>query len=160
MAHLVECLSNHKQKEKPQHDEATIHSESQGDLHGHAIDGLEAGQRIRDTAGVVLMEGDEAHYIGSTDGRSNLAMKEGQRMTYDKVVSQAKDVLSETRYHAIKSAKYALNFVLVLPTNLTLSLSRGFHNAPRLYHDDTVHSIPKVMEIKSGLRAAGKEMYH
>ncbi|KAK6445695.1 hypothetical protein FP744_10001944 [Trichoderma asperellum] len=159
MAHFAECLSNQKQKAKPQHDESAVHPQTQGDLRGNAIDGLEAGQRIRDTAGIVPVEGDEVHSIGSTHGKGNLAMEEGQRITYNKGVGRAKHALSETRYHAIKSAKYALNFVLVLPTDLALSLSRGFHNAPRLYHDDTVHSIPKVIGIKSGFRAAGKEMY-
>ena len=53
--------------------------------------------------------------------------------------------------------KYALNFVLVLPADVALSLTKGFHNAPKLYYDDTVESIPKVIGVKSGFRAAGAQ---
>jgi hypothetical protein len=83
-------------------------------------------------------------------------MQLGDPNSGDKKSARAKHALSETRFHAEKSAKYALNFVLVLPADLALSLSKGFHNAPKLYYDDTVESIPKVIGVKSGFRAAGK----
>ncbi|KAK5188736.1 hypothetical protein LTR72_011683 [Exophiala xenobiotica] len=44
---------------------------------------------------------------------------------------------------------------LSLPGNLTLSVARGFHNAPRLYGDHTVRTPLKVTGIQSGLKAAG-----
>ncbi|KAE8396191.1 hypothetical protein BDV23DRAFT_143537 [Aspergillus alliaceus] len=53
--------------------------------------------------------------------------------------------------------KHALNFVIVLPADLTLSLTKGYHNAPRLYHDTTVREPHRVTGIKSGFRAARKE---
>jgi hypothetical protein len=87
---------------------------------------------------------------------SRVAMQLGDPNSGDKTSARAKHALSETRYHAAKSAKYALNFVLVLPTDLALSLTKGFHNAPKLYYDDTVESIPKVIGVKSGFRAAGR----
>lgn len=42
------------------------------------------------------------------------------------------------------------------PMDFTLGLARGFHNAPKLYGDDTVREQPKVTDFQSGLAAAGK----
>ncbi|RHZ61981.1 uncharacterized protein CDV56_101485 [Aspergillus thermomutatus] len=42
--------------------------------------------------------------------------------------------------------------------DLTLSLSRGFHNAPLLYHDETVTPAPTVTNLWTGLQAAGEEL--
>lgn len=42
------------------------------------------------------------------------------------------------------------------PLDFTLSLARGFHNAPKLYGDDTVRPSEKVTDFQSGLKAAGK----
>ncbi|WQF75674.1 Putative UDP-glucuronosyl/UDP-glucosyltransferase, Glycosyltransferase family 28 [Colletotrichum destructivum] len=43
------------------------------------------------------------------------------------------------------------------PVNLSMAIAQGFHNAPRLYGDDTVRRPPRVTGISSGLKAAGKE---
>jgi len=40
--------------------------------------------------------------------------------------------------------------------DFTLGLARGFHNAPKLYGDDTVRPQEKVTDLQSGLKAAGK----
>jgi hypothetical protein len=42
------------------------------------------------------------------------------------------------------------------PLDFTLGLARGFHNAPKLYGDDTVRPQEKVTDLQSGLKAAGK----
>lgn len=42
------------------------------------------------------------------------------------------------------------------PMDFTLSLARGFHNAPKLYGDDMVRHPDKVTGIRSGFKAAGK----
>ena len=47
--------------------------------------------------------------------------------------------------------------LIVLPLmDVALSLSRGFHNVPLVYHDDTVKDAPKVTGIRTGIEAAGK----
>ncbi|CZT47110.1 related to sterol glucosyltransferase [Rhynchosporium secalis] len=43
------------------------------------------------------------------------------------------------------------------PMDFTLGIARGFHNAPKLYGDDTVRVQEKVTDFPSGLKAAGKE---
>lgn len=46
------------------------------------------------------------------------------------------------------------------PVNLSVALAQGFHNAPRLYGDDTVRQPPRVTGFKSGLRAARFEFVY
>ncbi|PNS21582.1 Sterol 3-beta-glucosyltransferase [Sphaceloma murrayae] len=43
------------------------------------------------------------------------------------------------------------------PMDFSHALAKGFHNAPRLYGDDTVRKSDKITDFKSGIRAAGKE---
>ena len=70
-------------------------------------------------------------------------------------MSHTKEILAETSYHSARAAKHILDWALMLPTDLTLSLSKGFHNAPKLYHDRLVENTPKVLGFRSGFRAAG-----
>ncbi|KAH7159973.1 hypothetical protein B0J13DRAFT_616766 [Dactylonectria estremocensis] len=46
------------------------------------------------------------------------------------------------------------------PVDLSLALAQGFHNAPRLYGDDTVRRTPRVTGFCSGLRAARFELFY
>lgn len=43
------------------------------------------------------------------------------------------------------------------PVDLSLALAQGFHNAPRLYGDDTVRTPTRVTGFRSGMRAARRE---
>lgn len=43
------------------------------------------------------------------------------------------------------------------PMDFTMSLAKGFHNAPKLYGDTTVRKSDKITGIQSGFKAAGKE---
>jgi hypothetical protein len=42
------------------------------------------------------------------------------------------------------------------PMDFTLGLARGFHNAPKLYGDESVRQSDKITGFQSGLKAAGK----
>ncbi|KAI2465322.1 glycosyltransferase family 1 protein [Annulohypoxylon bovei var. microspora] len=46
------------------------------------------------------------------------------------------------------------------PVDLFLSLAQGFHNAPRLYGDETVRRPIRVTGIRSGMKAAGYEFVY
>ncbi|VUC37946.1 unnamed protein product [Clonostachys rosea] len=46
------------------------------------------------------------------------------------------------------------------PVDLSVALAQGFHNAPRLYGDDTVRKPVRITGIRSGLRAARKEFLY
>ncbi|KAK4555729.1 hypothetical protein LTR86_006949 [Recurvomyces mirabilis] len=43
------------------------------------------------------------------------------------------------------------------PMDFTMNLTKGFHNAPKLYGDDTVRKADQVTDFKSGVKAATKE---
>ncbi|KAJ5371726.1 UDP-glucuronosyl/UDP-glucosyltransferase [Penicillium concentricum] len=66
-------------------------------------------------------------------------------------------VIYEIRTHGSRMSKKFLKNILWLPTDLTLSMSKGFHNAPRMYNDQMIKETPKVVGFRSGLEAAGKE---
>lgn len=90
---------------------------------------------------------------GDTDNEIN-ADQEIQKPP--KVHSRKRRKLVYTRDKTARLAKHSLNFVLVIPTDVTLSMAKGFHNLPKLYHDTTVQKIPTVRGIGSGLGAAQK----
>ncbi|KAI9881599.1 MAG: hypothetical protein M1830_000163 [Pleopsidium flavum] len=46
------------------------------------------------------------------------------------------------------------------PMNLSLAIAQGFHNAPRLYGDDTVRRPIRISGFHSGLKAAGEEFVY
>lgn len=70
--------------------------------------------------------------------------------------SRHAEALSDAGYRAGQWAKHVTDWAIMVPGDVTLSLSRGFHNAPKLYHDSMIETFPKVIGIRSGFRAAGK----
>lgn len=50
--------------------------------------------------------------------------------------------------------------IIKAPMDLSLAVAQGFHNAPRLYGDDTVRRPPRVWGFHSGLRAGRDEFVH
>jgi len=64
------------------------------------------------------------------------------------------DYVHEAAEVIIKDLKHLAN----LPRELTVGLARGFHNAPKLYGDDTVRKHEKITDLRTGLKGAGKEL--
>jgi hypothetical protein len=62
----------------------------------------------------------------------------------------------ESAIGASKGLSRIVNAGLKSPMDFTLGLARGFHNAPKLYGDDTVRPQEKITDFQSGLKAAGK----
>lgn len=65
----------------------------------------------------------------------------------------AEEVVRQVGRGAVKSAAALAK----TPVDLSIALAQGFHNAPRLYGDDTVRRPTRVTGIRSGLRAARHE---
>ncbi|KAL2814363.1 hypothetical protein BDW59DRAFT_177966 [Aspergillus cavernicola] len=80
-----------------------------------------------------------------------------RQQSRDKSHHDVRGILTDARYHAARAGKHLINSVLLLPTDLTLSLSKGFHNLPKVYHDRMVQETPTVRGLHGGLRAAGME---
>ena len=70
--------------------------------------------------------------------------------------TQAGHISLEAAVGAGKSVKQIVGVGLKSPMDFTLSLARGFHNAPKLYGDESVRQADKVTDLQSGLKAAGK----
>jgi hypothetical protein len=65
-------------------------------------------------------------------------------------------VLHEAALHGSKMSKKFMKVIIWLPADFSLGMARGFHNAPKLYHDPTVVDTPQIVGLQSGLSAAGK----
>ncbi|OAP60468.1 hypothetical protein AYL99_05470 [Fonsecaea erecta] len=63
----------------------------------------------------------------------------------------------ETAISGAKAAGKIISAGVKSPMDFTLSLAKGFHNAPKLYGDETVRQNEKIVGLHSGLRVAGKE---
>lgn len=68
------------------------------------------------------------------------------------VTEVAKDVA-----HGVKEP---LETVAKFPMDLFVGLTNGFHNAPRLYGDDSVRRPVRIQGFQSGLRAGGSELFY
>ncbi|QUC22945.1 uncharacterized protein UV8b_07186 [Ustilaginoidea virens] len=64
----------------------------------------------------------------------------------------ARDISSSVRLTALAVAR--------APANLLVALAQGFHNAPRLYGDDTVRRPTRVSGFRSGLVASRRELVY
>lgn len=70
--------------------------------------------------------------------------------------TQAGQISLDAALGAGKSIKQIVGAGLKSPMDFTLGLARGFHNAPKLYGDESVRQADKVTDLQSGLKAAGK----
>jgi UDP:flavonoid glycosyltransferase YjiC (YdhE family) len=66
------------------------------------------------------------------------------------------ELAKDTRHGLSKVGKGMLRF----PLNLMVGITQGFHNAPRLYGDETVRRPARVSGFKSGLRAGRDEFLY
>jgi hypothetical protein len=96
--------------------------------------------------------------IRSMERKRNLQLEKAKTMSSSMTPSKPPKfaILHEAALHGSKMSKKLLKVVIWLPTDLSLSMARGFHNAPKLYHDSTVNDVPQVVSLRSGFKVAGK----
>ena len=83
--------------------------------------------------------------VGADNSRSaSRDRREGSHINLDAAVGAGKGI-SRIVGAGVKS-----------PMDFTLGIARGFHNAPKLYGDESVRQSDKVTGLQSGLKAAGK----
>lgn len=68
-----------------------------------------------------------------------------------------RDMLRRTGAHTSKGLGRSLKAFVQTPMDVTVGLTKGFHNFPKLWGDDTVRPQEQVSDFKSGATAAGKE---
>ncbi|KAE8334729.1 hypothetical protein BDV24DRAFT_172028 [Aspergillus arachidicola] len=150
MQHFAECLSNQQNTE--------VHQGSVDTEHPTWSHVRNQGNAIAPTRSTKREGREEVPSEGSEGIHDETNMEQVEQELRDKDRGKTKQTLRETKYRMTRCAKHILVYTIVLPTDVTLSISKGFHNLPKLYHDRTVENVPKVIGIKSGFRAAKKEL--
>ncbi|KAF1935817.1 UDP-Glycosyltransferase/glycogen phosphorylase [Clathrospora elynae] len=67
------------------------------------------------------------------------------------------DMMRQTGITTSKGLGRILKAAVKAPMDISVSITRGFHNAPKLWGDDTVRPQEQVSDFKSGVKAVGKE---
>ncbi|KAJ6010065.1 hypothetical protein N7522_005081 [Penicillium canescens] len=110
----------------------------------HDLDETDDGLSLSDSSRIDEIDSDTPK--ASRNRQRSLQLEKSHTMTCgSKSAQQKKSAVFEMQYHGARMSKKLLKTVIWLPTDLTLSLSKGFHNAPKLYHDPMVKSTPKVI---------------
>lgn len=73
--------------------------------------------------------------------------------------TKAQRAFVEFRFYTGRLIKQFFLLIILLPTDITLGVSKGYHNSPNYYHDPTVEALPMVTGFRSGLQAAKKVSY-
>lgn len=80
--------------------------------------------------------------------------------TLSTITEPDEDLAQELGHEAAFGFKKTGRAIARFPMNMTLALTQGFHNAPRLYGDETVRRPPRITGVHSGLRAGRDELLY
>ncbi|GIZ38820.1 hypothetical protein CKM354_000222100 [Cercospora kikuchii] len=97
--------------------------------------------------------------IRSHNQASNAQPESPRRHANDVQASESprdQDMLRQSFPHSSKGAGRFAKALVQSPMDLSMTITRGFHNMPKLWNDDTVRPSTKVSDFSSGARAAGK----
>lgn len=108
-------------------------------------------------------ENDETHVNGTAqtscmERKRSLQLENAKPMSSSLPPSKPHkaSILYEAAFHGSIMSKKFLRLIMGLPTDVSLSMAKGFHNAPKLYNDPMVKDVPQVISVRGGFRAAGK----
>jgi hypothetical protein len=101
--------------------------------------------------GSTRSEPKEGIHRSGTESPFSILRKESTPVVFD-----PSTMTLENAGRATKGISRIVAAGLKSPMDFTLGIARGFHNAPKLYGDDTVRPQAKVTDLQSGLKAAGK----
>jgi hypothetical protein len=88
-------------------------------------------------------------------GNQGLDLKhQNQQTIRDGLAKGTSDFFSRVATRGTRFSKELFSFLIWLPADISVGLSKGFHNTPKLYHDRTVKPTPRVISLHGGLRAA------
>jgi UDP:flavonoid glycosyltransferase YjiC (YdhE family) len=77
--------------------------------------------------------------------------------TFDFSSAQDCDMMSQPGVHTHKGLGRLAKAVIQCPMDISLSFTKGFHNLPKAWGDDTVRPQPQINDFVSGAKTAGKE---
>lgn len=70
------------------------------------------------------------------------------------------DLMEEFAHDARRGFRKTGSAIVTAPINISVAVAQGFHNAPRLYGDDTVRQPVRISGFKSGLHAGRNEFVY
>ncbi|KAL2443724.1 Sterol 3-beta-glucosyltransferase UGT80B1 [Exophiala dermatitidis] len=131
-------------------------------------------EKSQETAGSALPKSSAMATVMSADGsirspqsrrrscslrssRSGSPLPRGEGGRTPSTGEEVGQVSLETAIDGARAVGKIVSAGMKSPLDFTLSLAKGFHNAPKLYGDDTVRRNEKIVDFQSGLRVAGKE---
>lgn len=88
----------------------------------------------------------------NTTSSSDTLSEDGPSQAY-----QHRDELRYTGAHISKGVGRSLKALALSPVELASSLTRGSHNVPRLWGDESVRPQQRVTDFKSSMKAMGKD---
>jgi hypothetical protein len=80
--------------------------------------------------------------------------------TLSKISEPEEELAEELGREAAFGFRKTGHAIARFPMDLTLAITQGFHNAPRLYGDETVRRPPRVTGFHSGARAGRDELLY
>ena len=92
----------------------------------------------------------------SPDGSSPTCVNDDSSM-YDAGEESDENIAQDIAHDTGAGLAQAGGALAKAPMDLSIAISQGFHNAPRLYGDSTVRRPTRISGIQSGLKAAGEE---
>ena len=87
---------------------------------------------------------------------SSASRMPSQQRRPDRSPSRGNQMTFETALAGGKGVGRIVGAGLKSPLDFTLGIAKGFHNAPKLYGDQSVRQADKVTDFQSGLKAAGR----
>ncbi|PQE06092.1 glycosyltransferase family 1 protein [Rutstroemia sp. NJR-2017a BBW] len=103
------------------------------------------------------LSGFAAAVFGAISSSSSDVSRTRVRSRNESSTGKDHDMLRQTGAHTSKGFGRIVKTALRSPIDLSMSITEGFHNAPKLWGDDTVRPPQKVSDLKSGAKAVGKE---
>jgi UDP:flavonoid glycosyltransferase YjiC (YdhE family) len=93
------------------------------------------------------------------EGRSTPATSLESKASYEKaaISDNNPDMMRRTSAHTSKGVGRFAKALIQSPMDLSMSFTKGFHNMPKLWGDDTVRPQARVSDFKSGVQTAGKQ---
>ena len=92
--------------------------------------------------------------FGPETGEANRTRVPGQNKSG---AGEDHDMLRQTGVHTSRGLGRFVRAFAQTPMEVSVGLTKGFHNMPKLWGDDTVRPQEQVSDFKSGAIAAGKE---
>ncbi|KAJ5058052.1 hypothetical protein J3E74DRAFT_436341 [Bipolaris maydis] len=123
---------------------------------------LQKGNNHKKAARAKIDTGTSEEVENDVDNQHNGSRPQPTRneTTLSKISEPSEDLADELGREAAFGFRKTGHAIVRFPMEMTLAITQGFHNAPRLYGDETVRRPPRVTGFHSGTRAGRDEFLY